>query len=91
MIGWEIKSQLRGVQVKNSCYVKFRWYEANKKRDLDNVAFAKKFIFDALVDCGVLKNDSRKYVVGFSDDFYIDKVNPRIEVEIVERSYHEED
>jgi Holliday junction resolvase RusA-like endonuclease len=84
IIGWEIKSQLRGVFVKNPCYVKFNWYEANKKRDLDNIASAKKFIFDALVKSGVLKNDGWKQVTGFSDSFFIDKENPRIEVEITE-------
>ena len=26
------------------------WYEPNKRRDIDNVAFAKKFILDALVE-----------------------------------------
>ena len=62
----------------------YKWYEANKKRDLDNIAFAKKFIQDALVKNGVLDNDGWANIVGFSDEFYIDKENPRIEVEISE-------
>lgn len=84
LIGGEIKSQLRGVQIKKPCYVRFRWYEANKKRDLDNIASAKKFIFDALVKFEVLENDGWKQVIGFSDSFFIEKNNPRIEVEIEE-------
>ena len=39
---------------------------------------------DALVKSGVLQGDGWKHIVGFSDEFYIDKENPRIEVEIRE-------
>ena len=63
------------------------WYEKNKKRDLDNISsFGRKVIQDALVDNGTLKNDGWENVVGFSDTFYIDKDNPRIEVIITEIS-----
>lgn len=55
--------------VKNPCIIHFTWVEKNKKRDLDNVAFAKKFILDALVNEGVLQNDSYRYVRGFTDSF----------------------
>ena len=49
--------------------IHFLWIEGNKKRDYDNIAFAKKFILDALQKCGKLSNDNRKWVKGFSDDF----------------------
>lgn len=49
--------------------VEFTWIEGNKKRDYDNVAFAKKFILDAMVECGKLKDDNRKFVRGFKDNF----------------------
>lgn len=49
--------------------VHFHWVEENRRRDLDNVAFAKKFILDAMVSAGVLKDDSRRYVAGFTDTF----------------------
>ena len=49
--------------------IHFHWIEGNKKRDLDNICFAKKFILDAMVKCGILKNDNRKYVAGFEDSF----------------------
>lgn len=62
----------------------FRWYEKNRKRDLDNVAFAKKFILDGLVKAGVIPNDGWKNVVGFEDKFFVDKDNPRVVVEILE-------
>lgn len=49
--------------------IHFHWVEENKKRDLDNVSFAKKFILDSLVKAGKLKNDNRNYVAGFTDTF----------------------
>ena len=53
----------------NPIKIHFHWLEGTKKRDYDNVAFAKKFILDAMVKYGKLKDDNRKYVVGFTDDF----------------------
>ena len=40
--------------------LKITWYEKNKRRDVDNITFATKFIQDALVKCGVIENDSQK-------------------------------
>lgn len=54
-------------------HVTFIWHEPNKKRDKDNVAFAKKFILDALQKSGRLENDNNKYIVGFTDKFIYDK------------------
>lgn len=53
----------------NPVKIGFHWIEANKRRDLDNVAFAKKFILDAMVKCGKLKDDNRKCVTAFTDTF----------------------
>lgn len=66
MIGWYIKP-LPVINV--PIMAKFLWIEGNNKRDYDNVAFAKKFILDALVKGGKLKDDNRKYVTGFTDEF----------------------
>lgn len=49
--------------------IHFHWIEENKRRDYDNIAFAKKFILDSLQKNGKLPNDNRKWVKGFSDDF----------------------
>ena len=50
--------------------IKFIWVSVTgDRRDLDNICFAKKFILDALQQCGKLKNDNRKYVTGFTDEF----------------------
>ncbi len=52
--------------------ITFIWHEPNKRRDKDNVAFAKKFILDAPQKSGRLKNDNNKYIHGFTDRFVYD-------------------
>ena len=81
-IGRAILSQLGAVRLTEPVRIYFLWVEENKKRDKDNVAFAKKFILDALVKAGVLRNDGWKHVDSFADSFAIDKKNPRVEVTI---------
>lgn len=49
--------------------IDFLWVEGNKRRDLDNIAFAKKFILDAFVKYGKLKDDNRRCVTAFKDEF----------------------
>jgi Holliday junction resolvase RusA-like endonuclease len=65
-------------------FVTFRWYEKDRRRDKDNIAFAKKFIFDALQEIKAIKNDNWDCVSGFQDLFFVDSKNPRIEVDIKE-------
>ena len=79
-----IVQQLKWVQFDGTVELAFRWYEPNKKRDLDNICFAKKFILDALVSNKVIIADSWKGVVGFTDKFFVDAKNPRIEIDIRE-------
>ena len=73
------------IRFENPVVVSFKWVEPNARRDIDNIAFAHKFILDGLVDAGVLEGDSRKHVVGLQDDFpQPDPDNPRVEVTIME-------
>lgn len=59
------------------------WYSKDKRIDIDNVSFAKKFILDGMVEAGLIENDSRKYVVGIGrEQFFIDKNRPRVEVTV---------
>ncbi len=62
--------------------ITYRWYSPDQRKDVDNVAFSKKFINDGLVVAGILENDSRKFIAGFTDEFFIDKHSPRVEVQI---------
>ena len=53
--------------------IDFTWIEGDKRRDLDNICYAKKFILDALVKQGVLVDDGQRFVVELSDKFSHDK------------------
>jgi Holliday junction resolvase RusA-like endonuclease len=53
----------------NPIKIHFHWIEGNKKRDLDNIAFAKKFILDSMVKFNKLQDDNRKNVCAFTDSF----------------------
>lgn len=56
------------------------WYEKNKRRDKDNISFGRKFIFDALQSMGILENDGWKQIRRITEQFEVDKNNPRIEI-----------
>lgn len=60
-------------KVERAVTIHFEWHEKTKRRDADNIASAKKFILDALVKHGVLVDDSRRYVTGFTDTIIDDK------------------
>lgn len=80
-----IKQQMRGIRIEEPVFMEYRWYEKNRRRDLDNISsFGRKVIQDALVQTRVLVNDGWNEIVGFSDQFYVDAANPRIEVLIRE-------
>ena len=66
--------------------LKIAWYEPNKRRDVDNITFAVKFIQDALVKADVIEDDSQNFINVVQHEVYIDRENPRIEVEILERN-----
>lgn len=82
-ISWHIVEQLRGIHIDTAVRLSFRWYEQNRKRDLDNICFAKKFILDALVSSNVLQADGWSIVTGFTDTFFVDRNSPRVEVDII--------
>ena len=84
IIEWEIKRQLPNVAILMPVKILYRWYMKDKRRDLDNVASAKKFINDALVEMGVIPDDGQRWVTAIPDEFYIDRDNPRTEIEIGE-------
>ena len=80
-----VRTQLKRLKISSPVYIQYVFYEPNRKRDLDNIAgVAHKFIQDALVKCGVLENDGWSSIIGFSDRFYVDRHNPRIEVTMIE-------
>ena len=72
-----IQAHLKPVK---EAYIEFQWHERNRKRDPDNIAAGKKFILDALVKAGILKNDGWAQIIGFHDTFFVDKRNEGVGV-----------
>lgn len=78
-IQWYIKGIPR---LKKPVFITFIWVENNKKRDLDGICFAKKFILDALQKAEVIENDNQRHIKGFIDKFeYADKSKVIVELE----------
>lgn len=72
--------------------VKFDWYLEDRRIDPDNWAFTQKFIFDGMQTAKLrgkafLENDNVKNVGGFDHDFYLDKLNPRLEIYEMEATH----
>ena len=60
-------------------------YAGRRGTDGHNIrAVIEKFFMDGLVDCGALEDDNIDFVVGDSSNYYIDKENPRIVINISE-------
>ena len=50
------------VPQKKRCTVSITWHEKTMRRDVDNIQSAQKFVLDAMVEGGILEDDSRRYV-----------------------------
>jgi len=61
----------------------YYWRVKNRRKDKDNIAFGMKFIQDALVKNGILKNDGWNDIANFSHIFILDK-DEGVSVEIAE-------
>lgn len=62
--------------------VGFKWVRPDMRCDKDNVAFAKKFVLDALQEAGVIERDSWKLCTPYDIGFAVSKANPRTVVVI---------
>ena len=70
MLMWQMG---RLFKIKTPCFICFEWHEKTTRRDKDNVAFAKKFILDAMQKAEKLANDNNRCLIGFTDTFVYDK------------------
>lgn len=62
IVGTVFKQQAKGIRFDTHVTVTVHVYEANLKRDDDNVLFgASKIILDVLQSLGIIKNDSPKW------------------------------
>lgn len=64
-------------------YLKYEIYIKNRRTDYHNIrSIIEKFFLDWLVVNGNIKDDWYDYVWGDESEVFIDKDNPRIEIEI---------
>lgn len=68
---WTIKaSPMKPID--KPCIVYVVYHEPDRRRDVDNIYSANKFILDALRKAGIIKNDSQKYVKDVIDTYITD-------------------
>lgn len=58
--------------LKFPCKVIFTWHLSNKRKDIDNTSFARKFILDGLVKAEVIPDDNLRYIQGLEDKIVFD-------------------
>ena len=75
---WQIKAQ-RKRKLKGRYFYRLTWYCENERTDPDNIEFAKKYIFDGLIEAGIIENDGWKQVAGTMSFFRIGE--PRVEIQ----------
>ncbi len=79
-----IRKQIRTVQLTPPVWINYRFIEADRRRDKDNISgFAHKVIQDSLVKAKIIPNDGWNQIANYRDDFDVDAKDPRIEVEII--------
>lgn len=63
------------------CEMKFTiYYKTNRRHDIDNGC--PKFILDGLSESGFIIDDDSKHVTSLTMECYVDKENPRTDIEI---------
>lgn len=84
-----LRAQLEGVKIKTPCLLHFTLYRRDsRKGDRANVlAVQEKFFCDAVTHYGCWPDDTDEYILSTSyHTGAIDRINPRVEVEIIEPS-----
>lgn len=69
-VAWQCKSK-RCHKPTGKIDMIFKWH-VKGRHDSDNIAFAKKFVLDGMVQAGLLENDSPKFVRHLADYIYRD-------------------
>ena len=74
----------QGITWMEKAWFRFVWVEAKKNRDPDNIAAARKYILDGLVEARRLAGDRWKNILGWQDEFKVNKEAPGVEVYLYE-------
>ena len=80
-----IYQYLPRTRLKKRICIHYTFIEPNSRRDKDNIAsYFIKIFQDALVRRGCIENDNWLWIKGWTNEFEVDKGNPRIEIVIEE-------
>lgn len=55
-VAWEARRQIGKSLTINK--ITFIWKHKNKRKDMDNIEFQQKFVWDGLVQAGIIPNDN---------------------------------
>lgn len=83
LCGWEAKRQ-HVPPMTGPIILSVLWVEKDMRRDIDNIAFACKYLLDGLQLVNVIANDNWKCVNGITHRFAVDSKKPRVVVELQE-------
>lgn len=79
---WTIKAS-KMTATDKPCVVHITFHEKDKRRDIDNIYSANKFVLDALRKAGIIRNDSQAYITDVKDNFVKDDTD-FVEIELIE-------
>lgn len=83
------KGTLRKVQTEEyPVTLNIAWHEKDRRRDVDNIKSAAKFVLDGMTKSGLIVDDGRRYVAQIHDTV-IDDTNTYVVVEIIGRERDE--
>jgi len=74
--------QIGDKKINGKCDWNFTWYMENRRQDPDNITVGQKFILDAFVKKGIIKNDGWNEINSITHKFNVDKDNPRVEITV---------
>lgn len=79
-VAWMVR-KAKLPQISSPVRVTVTWWAPNAhRRDPDSLGPWSKAALDALVSCGVLKDDSSKYVLSVTQEIRLDRERPRITI-----------
>ena len=81
IIAW----QLPGFRTSRPVRLEYKFYCPDRRKDKDNVAgYFHKIFQDALVQMHCIPDDGWNNIDSFTDEFYVDSKNPRVEITVKE-------
>lgn len=80
----DLVSEQSGGEKFDKIVVKFKIYAKRRGTDGHNIrSIVEKYFLDGLVENGIIPDDNIDHVLGTASVFYVDKDNPRCEIELI--------